>query len=153
VKRPVAVLDIDGTVADVTHRVHLLDTDSPSRWAEFFNAAAADPPLLPGAALARQLAAEHDIVWLTGRPERLREDTHRWLVSHGLPAGELLMRPSDDLRTARMFKLERLDELRRSRDIAIVVDDDPRVIDHLPSAGLPVRQATWSTWMPVLGQQ
>jgi len=64
VKRPVAVLDIDGTVADVTHRVHLLDTDSPSRWAEFFNAAAADPPLLPGAALVAPACggARHRVV-------------------------------------------------------------------------------------------
>jgi hypothetical protein len=38
----------------------------------------------------------HDVVWLTGRPERCRRDTVRWLARNGLPAGELYMRGNGD---------------------------------------------------------
>lgn len=151
--RPVAVIDIDGTVADVRHRLHLLDSDSPTRWADFFDAAGDDPVLRDGAELARRLAVEHDIVWLTGRPVRLAELTRRWLVEQGLPVGELLMQPHGDKRPARLVKLERLLELRRRRTIVLVVDDDPRVVSQLREAGLSVHHATWSPWAPALGNQ
>ncbi|GGN24072.1 hypothetical protein GCM10011609_77320 [Lentzea pudingi] len=151
--RPVAVMDIDGTVADVRHRLHLLDSDSPTKWADFFDAAGDDPVLPDGAELARKLAVEHDIVWLTGRPVRLAELTRRWLVEQGLPVGELLMQPHGDKRPARLVKLERLLELRRHRTIALVVDDDPRVVSQLQEAGLSVHHATWSPWAPALGNQ
>ncbi|WHT21891.1 hypothetical protein N8J89_12760 [Crossiella sp. CA-258035] len=150
--RRLAVLDIDGTVADVQHRLPLLNSDSPTRWADFFDAAADDPLLPDGAALARQLANEHEIVWLTGRPERLRGVTESWLDRHGLPSGRLAMQEADDKRPARLVKLERIRQLAADHEIAVVVDDDPRVVEHLRRAGLPMHQATWLPWQPVLGQ-
>jgi hypothetical protein len=84
--RRLAVVDIDGVVADVRHRLHLVE-QRPKRWEEFFARSAGDPVLDEGAALVRELAVEHDIVWLTGRPERTRRLTERWLAEHGLPAG------------------------------------------------------------------
>ncbi|USX49230.1 hypothetical protein [Lentzea sp. HUAS12] len=146
-------MDIDGTVADVRHRLHLLDSDSSTKWADFFDAAGDDPVLPEGAELARKLAVEHDIVWLTGRPVRLAELTRRWLLEQGLPTGELLMQPHGDKRPARLVKLERLLELRQHRTIALVVDDDPRVVSQLREADLPVHHATWSPWAPALGNQ
>lgn len=151
--RPVAVIDIDGTVADVQHRLHLLDSDSPTKWADFFDAAGDDPVLPDGAELAHELAADHDIVWLTGRPVRLAELTRRWLAEHGLPQGELLMQPQGDKRPARLVKLERVLELQQRRTVVLIVDDDPRVVSQLREAGLPVRHATWSPWAPALGNQ
>ncbi|MEU7475293.1 hypothetical protein AB0A63_04870 [Lentzea sp. NPDC042327] len=146
--RPVAVLDIDGTVADVQHRLHLLSSDSPVRWANFFDAAGGDGLLRQGAALAHRLAVDHDIVWLTGRPVRIAELTRRWLAEYGLPAGTLLMQREGDRRPAQVVKLERLQEIRHRRTVVMVVDDDPRVVSHLREAGLPVHHASWSHWTP-----
>jgi hypothetical protein len=151
VSRPVAVLDIDGTVADVRHRLHLLNSDSPTKWADFFDAAGKDEVLPQGAELAHKLAVDHDIVWLTGRPTRLADLTQRWLADHGLPAGELLMQPEADKRPARVVKLERIHQLQYRRTVVVIVEDDPRVVHHLREAGLPVHQATWSPWSPALG--
>ncbi|ANZ43532.1 hypothetical protein BBK82_43890 [Lentzea guizhouensis] len=151
--RPVVVLDIDGTVADARHRLHLLDTDSPTRWAEFFDAAGADPVLPDGVELAHRLAVDHDIVWLTGRPVRLAELTRRWLTEHGLPPGDLVMQPPGDKRPARVVKLERVLELQRRRKVVLIVDDDPRVVSRFKEAGLPVHHATWTPWAPALGNQ
>lgn len=140
--RPVAVFDLDGVLADVRSRLHLLAT-SPKQWDAFFDAADADPLLEEGADLVRRLAADHDVCYLTGRPERSRELTTAWLARHGLPPGTLAMRPDGDHRPARRFKQEQLRALRRTRTIALVVDDDPEVVAMLRAEGLPVHQATW----------
>jgi hypothetical protein len=140
--RRLAVVDIDGVVADVRHRLHLVE-QRPKRWDEFFALASADPPLEEGVGLVHELAAEHEIIWLTGRPERTRRLTEAWLAEHGLPAGLLLMRPDRDYRPARFTKREELRRLRRRREIAVVVDDDPEVTATLAEDGFPVRLADW----------
>jgi hypothetical protein len=45
--RPLAVFDIDGVLADVRHRLHLVE-GRPKDWDGFFAAAADDPPLTRG---------------------------------------------------------------------------------------------------------
>jgi hypothetical protein len=140
--RPVAVVDIDGVVADVRHRLHFIE-GSRRQWDRFFAAAPDDPPLADGVALVRELAADHDVVWLTGRPERTRRQTTAWLAAQGLPTGALLMRPNRDFRPARVTKREELRRLRRSRQVAVVVDDDPEVVDLLAADGFPTRLADW----------
>src|ERR1700712_5122014 len=87
---PVAVVDIDGVVADVRHRVGRLQRRPPD-WVGFFAAADRDAPLAAGVDRVLDLiAAGHEIVWLTGRPEWLRGITERWLDEQGLPVGMLL---------------------------------------------------------------
>ena len=140
--RPLAVIDIDGVVADVRHRLHLIQ-DKPKQWPAFFAAAATDPPLPEGVALVHELAAEHDVVWLTGRPERNRRLTTTWLAAQGLPTEPLLMRKDRDFRPARLAKREELRRLRLDREVALMVDDDPEVIALLEADGVPVRLADW----------
>ena len=104
--RPLAVFDIDGVLADVRHRLHHLQT-RPQHWNAFFLAADRDPLLEEGAARLRAAQAEHEVVYLTGRPERNRALTRTWLAGHGLPTGPLHMRPDDDYRPARWVKRTR----------------------------------------------
>jgi hypothetical protein len=139
--RPIAVFDIDGVVADVRHRLHYLSS-RPKDWDGFFDAASADPPLAVGLALVADLAGEHDIVWLTGRPDWLRRVTRDWLVDHGLPARELHMRPARDYRPARLFKLDQLRRLARRR-IGAFIDDDDEVVTAALAAGYPAVLAEW----------
>ena len=140
--KPLAVIDIDGVVADVRHRLHLIET-RPKRWDEFFERSADDPPLDAGVELVRELAADHDVVWLTGRPERNRKLTETWLAAQGLPDRPLLMRRDRDFRPAREAKRDQLRRLRTEREIAVVVDDDPEVVATLSDDGFPVRLADW----------
>jgi hypothetical protein len=140
--RPLAVIDIDGVVADVRHRLHLIQ-DRPKQWDAFFSAAADDPPLADGVELVLGLAADHDVVWLTGRPERNRSLTQVWLAAQGLPDRPLLMRPDRDYRPAKLTKREELRRLRKTREVAVVVDDDPDVVAMLTADGFPVRLADW----------
>lgn len=134
-----AVFDIDGVVADVRHRLHHLRR---RRWNRFFAEAGADPLLAEGARLVADFARDHDIVWLTGRPDRLRPVTESWLQRHRLPGRELHMRPEGDYRPARDYKLQVLDRL-APRGIATLVDDDSLVIDAAMRAGYPAVLADW----------
>lgn len=138
--RPLAVFDIDGVLADVTHRLHHLDD---WRWERFFAAADRDPLLDEGERRLRAAQAAHDVVYLTGRPERNRRLTQAWLARHGLPTGPLYMRPDGDHRPARIVKREVLRELARTRTVASVLDDDPAVVRVLAADGWPVELATW----------
>lgn len=142
--RPYAVLDIDGVLADVRHRLRHLES-RPKDWTAFFAEAPDDPVLPEGLLLAHELAASHEVLYLTGRPERCRHDTEEWLVTQGFPRGRLLMRSDTDRRPARFTKVERLRRLEAERGVAILVDDDERVVAAALEAGFAVRHATWMT--------
>jgi hypothetical protein len=129
-------------LADVRHRLHHLEA-RPQRWERFFQAADRDPLLPEGAERLRAALADHDVMYLTGRPERTRLLTERWLARHDLPTGPLVMRPDDDYRAARWMKREVLRDLSATRTVASVLDDDPAVVAVLEADGWPVELATW----------
>ena len=147
--QPLAVIDIDGVLADVEHRLHHL-RGRPKNWAGFFAAMGDDPPYAEGFALAHELATEHTIGYLSGRPERTRAVTQAWLATHGAPPGRLMLRPDDDRRPARLFKIGVLKRLAAQRTVALLVDDDPAVCAAAHAAGFEVRQVDWGTRTPVL---
>ncbi len=145
-----AVIDIDGVVSDARHRLGHLDR-RPKDWDAFFAAAPDDPVLPEGRAVVEELVSRgHEIVWLTGRPERCRRDTADWLHRNGLPAGRLFMRGNHDRRPARQTKLEVLRRLEQDRSVAVMVDDDDLVVGTLREAGFSVVHATWMAAQPTL---
>lgn len=142
--RPLAVFDLDGTLADSAHRQRFLER-KPRDWDAFFAAAPQDPPLAQGVALALRSTEECEVVYLTGRPERCRRDTVEWLAAQGLPEGRVWMRRNDDRRPARHTKLDVLRRLARDREIHVLVDDDELVCDEAERAGFRVVRARWAT--------
>ena len=143
--RPFAVVDIDGVVADVRHRLPHL-ARRPKDWAGFFAGIPLDPVLDVGREACLTLAEGCELVWLTGRPETFRRPTLDWLARHDLPEGRLLMRRALDRRPARAVKVEALRALARERPVAVHVDDDPAVVRAVRAAGF---QALHADWMPV----
>ena len=150
-ERPLAVFDIDGVLADVRHRLHHVEA-KPKDWNAFFSAAVDDPPLAQGVALARESAQECEVVYVTGRPERCREDTVAWFARHGLPDGPLRERRDGDRRPARLSKPQLLRALARGRTVAVVVDDDAQVCAAYRDAGWRVLEAGWMGAEPALEQ-
>jgi hypothetical protein len=141
-RRPIAIVDLDGVVADVRHRLHFLQGKTKD-WDRFFAAAPADPAHPEGLAVVARLADDHEIVFVTGRPDRLRRDTVEWLRTYGLGEHRLFMRPDGDRRPAAQVKRELVTALARDREIGIVVDDDELVLDALRDAGYPTFAADW----------
>ena len=102
----VAGIDIDGVLADPSHRLHFIE-GHPKNWKGFFGQADRDPPLAEGIDVVRALVAQGvAIVYVTGRPEYLRRSTHLWLQRQGLPVDALHLRPRGDFRPVPVVKLE-----------------------------------------------
>jgi len=132
---PLAIVDIDGVVADVRHRLHHIEG--------FFDAAGDEGLQVVGGAVVERLRKDHEVVYLTGRPRWLHAVTDAWLAEHGLGGHRLVMRPDDDRRPAVQLKVEVLCRLAIDRKIGIVVDDDARVIRAMAEAGFPTFHADW----------
>jgi hypothetical protein len=140
--RPLAFVDIDGVLADVRHRLHYIER-RPRDWDGFFAAAVDDPAHAEGIALVETLQADHEVVFLTGRPHRLAAESERWLTQHGVGGHRLVMRPERDRRPAAVVKFELLRQIAEGRRVAVVIDDDRDVIGTMRNAGYPTFHATW----------
>ena len=147
--RALAVIDIDGVLADVRHRLAHLDK-RPKDYRSFFREAAKDPPLAEGIDAAHRLSEVYEVVYLSGRPEHLRRDTEAWFRRHGLPPGELHLRPRNDFRPAREFKVSMLRRFQHRAPVAVLVDDDVAVLEAARTAGFDVLPATWMGAAPEL---
>ena len=145
----VAVFDIDGVLADVSHRRHFIQ--GRRDWTAFFAAASDDTPLATGVGLARAAAERGlDLVYLSGRPEHLRAVTTGWLRDHDVPEGELLLRPERDRSPARAVKVRLLRRLTTAHRVVFFVDDDTDVVDAVRSADPPLvhGECVVADWQP-----
>jgi hypothetical protein len=134
----IAVVDIDGVLADAGHRQHHVES-SPKDWDAFFAAVGDDAPIPAGLGLVRDLATDHRVVLLSGRPERTRADTEAWLDRHDVGYERLLLRPDVDRRTASVFKAEAIRGIGDPATLAVVVDDDESVVETLTRMGYATR--------------
>ena len=130
----IAVVDIDGVLADTSGREHFL-AGTPKDWDAFFAAVGTDEPIPDGLELVRELAGTSDVVLLSGRPERTRSDTESWLRAHDVAFTRLVLRPDADRRRASVFKAAALRRLGPPEEISVVVDDDPDVVEKVVSLG------------------
>lgn len=132
------IIDLDGTLCDVSHRTHLVK-QSPPDWPAFFDACVDDTPNAAVVALydmARD--AGHTILYVSGRPETHRAQTEAWLERHELSNyAELLMRPAGDYRQDAIVKRELFGQHISGRyKILFVVDDRAVVVKMWRDLGL-----------------
>jgi hypothetical protein len=126
------VFDIDGTLANIEHRVGFVRT-KPKNW-KAFDAGIPNDKVNPHvAAVFNALYNEgHDIVFASGRSEDTRDATVAWLEANGFwwPAAHLYMRKSGDYRGDDIVKREILEQIVRgfNRKPDMVFDDRPRVV-------------------------
>ena len=122
--------DIDGTLADVTHRVHYW-RQTPKNWKMFKSEMVNDPPIEPMCKLARVMAnSDQDVIVCCGRSEDTRAMTVAWLQKHGIKFEKLYMRAENDYRSDDIIKKELLDKIVDDwgKKPDIVFDDRPRVV-------------------------
>lgn len=138
------IFDLDGTLADGRHRLHLLPTkdyDKTESWTEFNLAAVDDLPLWDNIELCNTLGIPYKVVILTGRSDVAREVTLRWLWNHGVYFNELIMRKQSDNRKDTVIKEEYLRSI-GLENILCCFDDLPHVAYHLRSLGLTCHLVT-----------
>jgi hypothetical protein len=132
--RKIALVDMDGTLADCSHREHHI-RGRRKNWPAFFRGMGDDPPNASIVELTRRLAADHEILIATGRPEEYLRDTLAWLKRHKISPAQIWMRRNGDHRPDYTVKREMLDHIPRER-IAFVLDDRERVCDMWEDEGL-----------------
>lgn len=131
----IVIFDIDGTLADVSERVHHVQ-GKRKNWDAFFAGMAQDDTIDSMVRLCNILyAAGVTIILCSGRPEEHRSETVAWLAQQGVNYHELLLRPNGDRRSDAIVKREILATLDKSR-ILFVVEDRSRVVDMWRSEGL-----------------
>ena len=141
------VFDIDGTLADLSHRLKHIK-EEPKNWAEFHRRCTWDEPIAPMIALCNTLMADttHDVVFVSGRNEAVRERTVEWLDKKlSFPENFtmcLYMRAEDDHRPDYKVKLEILLEVVAlyGKKPDLVFDDRQQVVDMWREHGIRVCQ-------------
>ena len=146
---PTVIFDIDGTLADITHRVHLAQA---KKFNEFFDAMVDDVPngpivaLLNGILNTGSLDTYLQVIYCTGRPEKYRKVTQSFIddiqrYSRDCP---LLMRPNKQ-RSVPDYEIKQgmLDGILNhvsKENILYAVDDRQQVVDMWRSNGITCLQ-------------
>ena len=130
------LFDIDGTLADCSHRLHYIEK-APKDWDGFFSNCHADKSIEAICDLAHTLWQCNNIVLVSGRPERCKVDTEIWLRQNHLNWNALYMRKDGDFRNDDIVKSELLDELLSHGWKPIMAfDDRKRVVDMWRARGI-----------------
>lgn len=127
---PLYLFDLDGTLADLTHRLHHVKNGN-SDWDAFFEACTGDEPIKEIIGLAITLKEAGADIWIvSGRSDQVLAETAFWLNMYGVPHDALLMRRAGDYRPDHQIKQEMLDnmlDIDRER-VAMAFDDRDRVV-------------------------
>ncbi len=132
----IVISDLDGTLSDTEHRVHLLERN-PKDWDAFFAASKDDEPIWPVIHTVRALkAAGHDIHILTGRSDSAKDDTIAWLAQHEVPCDRLLMRQDGDFTPDDSLKRSWFLQDYKAEEVLLVIDDRAKVVRMWRELGL-----------------
>lgn len=133
----IVIFDIDGTVADISHRLHWIDS-KPKNWQAFYSAMDKDQPIDSMCELARRSHAAGDtVLFCTGRSQDYRTETETWLAAQGLKYSALFMRPRHDFRKDFEVKLDLLNRMRALfGEPDLVFEDRQQVVDMWRSQGI-----------------
>tara|TARA_R100001510_G_C7655370_1_gene214493 strand:- start:4581 stop:5018 length:438 start_codon:yes stop_codon:yes gene_type:complete len=135
----IVVCDLDGTLSDYGHRIHLFK----ERDYEAFNAAGInDRPIENICNILRELhGKDTEVVIMTARDESHRRDTAKWLRLNDVPCDRLIMRPKDDQSSDDVCKLKLMQKhIPDYRDIWFVLEDRKSVVDMWRGEGITCLQ-------------
>lgn len=128
--RRIIFMDIDGVLANCEHRLHYIQGETKD-YDKFYADEAIDhdwPIQEHGGTFIAGLqnAYAGRIVFCTGRPERTRKSTAKWLEQwYGVENPEMLMRKNHDFRPAPIVKSEAIKKYSETHeyDACICIDD------------------------------
>lgn len=138
------IFDIDGTLADITHRLHHIQGEKKD-YDAFYAACVDDKPKQDIVSLLNKLTPfddEHSLIFCSGRPDSVREETVAWIYKHtGCYPRNLYMRKTGDHRPDYAVKEEILKELQaKGYNILFTVDDRQQVVDMWRRNGITCLQ-------------
>lgn len=145
------LFDIDGTLANHSHRMHHIQKE-PKDWDAFFDACVDDKPIPHMLDLLQtlttsvtdfdnQASRDFEIVYVSGRSDSCQNATGVWLEKHGFPYGNLYMRKAGDHRPDYVVKGELLDQiLADGYEPIMAFDDRTQCVKLWRARGIPCAQ-------------
>lgn len=133
------VVDLDGTLCDCSHRVHWAQA---KQWDEFHSGIMEDRLHEDVARLIELFSEDCDVMICTGRNERYRDITEKWMsitgIAHHISA--FLMRPDEDFTPDHELKVRLVADYFGSINFALgavlmVLDDRDKVVQAWRDAG------------------
>ncbi len=133
----VVIFDLDGTLADITHRLHYIKGEGKKDWDAFHAACMDDAPIHELIAVAKTVSEVFPIHIVSGRTDTVRLQTSHWLNANGVPAKTLWMRKAGDYRPDYEVKLEILVQMQgEGLNPILAFDDRQQVVDMWRSEGI-----------------
>lgn len=140
--KKILLLDLDGSVADCTHRLHHIKGENRD-YKAFYDGIPQDKPIkhIIDIVRALYLSQEYMIFVVTGRPVTHLRETQLWLNENFVPNDAIFMRPENDFRKDYIVKKEILDTIRKEFwEPTAVFDDRQSVCDMWRANGVPCLQ-------------
>ena len=133
------ICDLDGTIADCSHRQHFVQKE-PKDWKGFFDHMGEDTLRTNVSTMVIDYYnMMHTIIYVTGRPDNYKEQTLDWLKRNNMSFGwTVIMRRAGDTRPDTEVKQEIYDKFLKKYPIEVVIDDRPSVIEMWKKNGLKV---------------
>lgn len=132
------IIDIDGTLADITHRERHVQ-EKPKNWPAFFKAMVDDQPYDWIIDLLNRF--EGVKILITGRPEEYRSQTEAWLAKYKMSYDHLYMRSTGDYRQDTIVKKEIYKRDIQARfEVLFAIDDKDSIIEMWRELKLPCLQ-------------
>jgi len=144
-KEKAIIVDLDGTLVEMEHRVPLIKQNPPD-WKNFMEQIPADKVNHWCHELLKAFSSrEYKIIIITGRGERCDGLSKQWLNDHNIKYDEYYSRKSKDRRDDAQVKKEiYLEQIKNRFDVLFVLDDRLSVVkmwrDEL---GLTTLQPDW----------
>lgn len=130
------IFDLDGCLADFGHRAHLLKQEKDVH-SQFFSSMFGDKVNKWCKEILNRFKDDYGIIIITGRPDKYRVVTEKWLEENGIIYDALFMRPSKDERLDCLIKEEiYLTNIKDRMDVLFVIDDRLEVVDMWRKNGL-----------------
>lgn len=135
------IFDIDNTIADCSHRLHLINREEKD-WDLFYELCKYDKPILDTINLLKILISQNiTILFVTGRPERVGKQTELWLMENldykMSVDSQIKMRKDNDYRPDYIIKKEIYEnEIKDNYDIIGVFEDRNSCVKMYRELGL-----------------
>lgn len=138
---PWIISDLDGTLANIDHRLHHIQKENPD-YEAFYNEVYKDEPIQPLINLLQALNERYVIAIVTGRSEVCRSATALWLDKHRVPYQNLIMRPKGNHAQDHILKKRMVcdHEGKLLFPAQLVIEDRARVVEMWRDMGLTCLQ-------------
>ena len=136
---PTIIVDIDGTLCDASHRMHLIESE-PKDWDAWYAAVVDDEPVQPILQLVDIIGHFSRVDLVTGRCEDSREQTEAWLSKNGVRYNRLLMRKLGDHRPDTLVKTEIYNKYFEPGSVWFALEDRDRVVKMWRDLGVTCLQ-------------